>query len=191
MNKDNSGVVSRETPFVDVTSDREARPRYWVAVLVQMCTEKKVGERLTKLHIENYVPTQKEVHQWSDRKKYVERVVIPMVVFVRVDEVLEKQLKTYSFVYKLLSYPGSKNAAVIPEEQIESLKFMLNHADSNVVLDNNLLQIGEEVRIVRGSLKGLEGELHVVDMDKMMVAIRIECLGCACVNVALTDVERL
>lgn len=191
MNKDNSGVVSCETPFVDVTSDREARPRYWVAVLVQMCTEKKVGERLTKLHIENYVPTQKEVHQWSDRKKYVERVVIPMVVFVRVDEVLEKQLKTYSFVYKLLSYPGSKNAAVIPEEQIESLKFMLNHADSNVVLDNNLLQIGEEVRIVRGSLKGLEGELHVVDMDKMMVAIRIECLGCACVNVALTDVERL
>lgn len=191
MNKDNSGVVSCETPFVDVTSDREARPKYWVAVLVQMCTEKKVGERLTKLHIENYVPTQKEVHQWSDRKKYVERVVIPMVVFVRVDEVLEKQLKTYSFVYKLLSYPGSKNAAVIPEEQIESLKFMLNHADSNVVLDNNLLQIGEEVRIVRGSLKGLEGELHVVDMDKMMVAIRIECLGCACVNVALTDVERL
>lgn len=191
MNKDNSGVVSRETPFVDVTSDREARPRYWVAVLVQMCTEKKVGERLTKLHIENYVPTQKEVHQWSDRKKYVERVVIPMVVFVRVDEVLEKQLKTYSFIYKLLSYPGSKNAAVIPEEQIESLKFMLNHADSNVVLNNNLLQIGEEVRIVRGSLKGLEGELHVVDMDKMMVAIRIECLGCACVNVALTDVERL
>lgn len=191
MNKDNSGVVSRETPFVDVTSDREARPRYWVAVLVQMCTEKKVGERLAKLNIENYVPTQKEVHQWSDRKKYVERVVIPMVVFVRVDEVLEKQLKTYSFVYKLLSYPGSKNAAVIPEEQIESLKFMLNHADSNVVLDNNLLQIGEEVRIVRGSLKGLEGELHVVDMDKMMVAIRIECLGCACVNVALTDVERL
>ena len=191
MNKDNSGVVSCETPFVDVTSDREARPKYWVAVLVQMCTEKKVGERLTKLHIENYVPTQKEVHQWSDRKKYVERVVIPMVVFVRVDEVLEKQLKTYSFVYKLLSYPGSKNAAVIPEEQIESLKFMLNHADSNVVLDNNLLQIGEAVRIVRGSLKGLEGELHVVDMDKMMVAIRIECLGCACVNVALTDVERL
>lgn len=191
MNKDNSGVVSCETPFVDVTSDREARPKYWVAVLVQMCTEKKVGERLTKLHIENYVPTQKEVHQWSDRKKYVERVVIPMVVFVRVDEVLEKQLKTYSFIYKLLSYPGSKNAAVIPEEQIESLKFMLNHADSNVELNNNLLQIGEEVRIVRGSLKGLEGELHVVDMDKMMVAIRIECLGCACVNVALTDVERL
>ncbi len=191
MNKDNSGVVSCETPFVDVTSDREARPKYWVAVLVQMCTEKKVGERLAKLNIESYVPTQKEVHQWSDRKKYVERVVIPMVVFVRVDEVLEKQLKTYSFIYKLLSYPGSKNAAVIPEEQIESLKFMLNHADSSVVLNNNLLQIGEEVRIVRGSLKGLEGELHVVDMDKMMVAIRIECLGCACVNVALTDVERL
>lgn len=191
MNKDNDGNVSLETPFVNVTSDGEAYPKYWIAVLVQMCTEKKVGERLSKLNIENYVPTQLELHQWSDRKKKVERVVIPMVVFVKVDSLLEQHLKTYSFIYKILSYPGDKHAAVIPEEQIERLKFMLDHADSSVELNNDMLQVGEKVRIVRGSLKGLEGELHIVDADKMMVAIRIECLGCACVNIALTDVERL
>ena len=40
------------------TTDREAYPKRWIAVLVQMCTEKKVSERLSKLGIENYVPTQ-------------------------------------------------------------------------------------------------------------------------------------
>ena len=52
-----------------VTTDREAHPTRWVAALVQMCTEKKVGERLTKLGVENYVPTQTEIRQWSDRKR--------------------------------------------------------------------------------------------------------------------------
>ena len=191
MNKDNRDVISLEASFVNGTSDREAHPKHWIAVLVQMCTEKKVSEKLCKLAIENYIPTQLEVHQWSDRKKKVERIVIPMVVFVKVDDVIERQLKTYSFIYKVLSYPGHKSAAIIPDEQIERLKFMLNHAEASVELNNNLLQIGEKVRIVRGSLKGLEGELHIIDEDKMVVAIRIECLGCACINVSLKDVERL
>lgn len=65
-------------------------------MLVQMCTEKKVGERLSKLGIENYVLTQMEMHQWSDRKKKIERVVMPMVVFVHTDEHTEKQIRNYS-----------------------------------------------------------------------------------------------
>ena len=64
------------------TTDREAYPKRWFAVLVQMCTEKKVGEKLNKMKIENYVPTQQEIHLWSDRKKKIDRVVIPMVVFI-------------------------------------------------------------------------------------------------------------
>lgn len=191
MNTDIYNAITKDASLANGTSDREAHPEHWIAVLVQMCTERKVGEKLSKLSVENYVPTQSEIHQWSDRKKKIERVVIPMVVFVRVTEEIEKKLKTYSFINKVLSYPGHKTAAIIPDEQIERLKFMLKHADSSVELNNELLQVGEKVRIARGSLKGLEGELHIVDANKMMVAIRIECLGYACVNVSLTDVERL
>lgn len=191
MSTNNTNLSTRTSSPVDVTGDREAHPKYWIAALVQMCTERKVGEKLSKLNIENWVPTQSEIHQWSDRKKRVLRVVIPMIVFARVDNVEETQLKSLSFINKILSYPGQKNPAIIPDEQIERLKFMLNNAESNVELDNNQLQIGEQVRIVRGSLKGLEGELHVIDSDKMMVALRIECLGCACVKVSSADIERI
>ena len=69
--------------FVNGINDREACPKRWVAALVQMNCERKVAARLDKMGIENYVAIQKEEHQWSDRRKKIERVVIPMVVFVR------------------------------------------------------------------------------------------------------------
>ena len=176
-------------PVVSVTTDREAHPVRWVAALVQMCTEKKVGDRLKKLGIENYVPNQTEIHQWSDRKKKIERVVIPMVVFVRADETTERTLRMQSFIRKILTYPGQTAAAVIPDDQIERLKFMLKQADSPVELREQHLQVGDRVRIVRGALQGLEGELCKSVPGKSMVAIRIDGLGYACVSVSVGDLE--
>ena len=174
-------------PVVSVTTDREAHPVRWIAALVQMCTEKKVGNRLTKLGIENYVPTQTEIHQWSDRKKKIERVVIPMVVFVRADEATERILRMQSFIRKILTYPGQQAAAVIPDDQIDRLKFMLKQADSPVELMPENLRVGDRVRIVRGALQGLEGELCKSVPEKSMVAIRIDGLGYACVSVSVGD----
>ena len=175
---------------VPVTTDREAHPKRWVAALVQMCTEKKVGERLTKLGVENYVPTQTEIRQWSDRKKKVERVVIPMVVFVHTDEKTERSLRMHSFIRKILNYPGQTAAAVIPDDQINRLKFMLRQSDSPVEMMEQHLQVGDKVQIVRGALQGLEGELYK-NVDKSMVAIHIEALGYACVSVSVEDIEKI
>ncbi len=175
--------------IVNGTTDREAYPKYWIAALVQMCTEQKVSTKLNKLGITNYVPTQTEIHQWSDRKKKVERIVIPMVVFVFVDKDIEKQLRTYSFIYKFISYPGQKEAAIIPDEQIEHLKFMLNNADSTVEVSNTIYEIGDEIEIVRGPLKGLHGELCYFEKDKPMIGVYLELLGYACVNINISDIK--
>lgn len=189
MSTSKSNLNSCAKSLVDGTSDREAHPKYWIAVLVQMNTEQKASIRLSKLGITNYVPTQTEIHQWSDRKKKIERIVIPMVVFVQVDKEIEKSLITYSFIYKFISYPGHKEAAIIPDEQIEKLKFMLNNADSNVDASDSVYEVGEEVEIVRGPLKGFSGELCYFEKGKPMVGIHIELLGYACVNVNISDVK--
>ena len=188
-----TNVYSSESEMesiVPVTTDREAHPKRWIAALVQMCMEKKVGERLTKLGVENYVPTQTEIRQWSDRKKKVERVVIPMVVFVHTDEKTERSLRMHSFIRKILTYPGQTTAAVIPNDQIDRLKFMLRHSDSPVEMMEQRLQVGDKVQIVRGALQGLEGELYK-NVDKSMVAIHIEALGYACVSVSVEDIEKI
>lgn len=175
--------------FVNGTNDREAHPKYWIAVLVQMNTEQKSSTKLSTLGITNYVPTQSEIHQWSDRKKKIEKVVIPMVIFVHVDKETEKQLRTYSFIFKFISYPGQKEVAKIPDEQIENLKFMLNNAETTVEVSDSLFEIGEEVEIVRGSLKGLYGKLCYFEKGKPKVGIYLELLGYACVSVNINDVK--
>ena len=180
---------SCENSFVNGTNDREARPKYWIAVLVQMNTEQKSSTKLTKLGITNYVPTQSEIHQWSDRKKKIERIVIPMIVFVQVDKETEKTLRTYSFIYKFISYPGQKEPAIIPDEQIEKLKFMLNNAETAVEISDSIFEVGEEVEIVRGPLKGFSGELCYFEKGKPMIGVYLELLGYACVSVNKNDVK--
>ena len=189
MNTVQTALPSFSDSIVDGTTDREAHPKRWIAALVQSCTEKRVGARLDKLEVENYIPTQTEIHQWSDRKKKIERIVIPMIVFIHTDEMTERRLRMQTYIRKILSYPGQWKAAVIPDSQINRLKFMLRHAETSVELLEQSLQVGETVRVVRGPLKGLEGEICMAKDDKPMVAIRIDCLGYACVNIEKSDVE--
>ena len=62
------------------TGEGVAHSKRWYVALVRMHHEKKVAERLDKIGIENFVPVQQEVHQWSDRRKVVESVLLPMMV---------------------------------------------------------------------------------------------------------------
>ena len=183
-------MLHGESPVsaVNVTDDREAYPKRWVAALVQVHSERSVSKRLQDMGIECWVPTQSEVHQWSDRKKKVERVVIPMIVFVHVQESDIKPLAYHSFIHKLLTAPGQRTPAIIPDAQIESLRFMLGQSEAAVEIRDRVLRTGDHVRIVRGPLKNLEGELCKVEQDKPMVAVLIDCLGYACISIDKADV---
>ena len=108
-------------------------------MLVQVNFEKRTATRLGKVGYETYIPAQQEVHQWSDRKKKVDCLIMPMVVFVRATEHEEEWLRNQSFFHKLLALPGSDEgkkrfATPIPDNQIERLKFLLENAESKVAI---------------------------------------------------------
>jgi len=176
--------------FVNGTNDREAYPKYWIAVLVQMNCERKTADKLSKLGISNYVPIQKEVHQWSDRRKKINRVVIPMVVFAQVDDNEKNTVRTLSFIYKLITYPGQNQPAIIPDNQIAQLRFMVENSASEIVMKDTTLNVGDRVKVNRGALKGLVGNVCYIEEKKPMVAIRLDFLGYACVSIPTTDVEQ-
>lgn len=182
------GNVQREEgSFVNGTNDGEAYPKRWVAALVQMNCEKKVAAKLDKMGIANYVPIQKEEHQWSDRKKRIDRVVIPMVVFVRLTQNEEDRFRRLPFIIRFISYPGAEELATpIPDEQIESLKLLLANAESNVVFTENI-EIGDAVRIINGPLKGLYG--FCCGLNHSEIAIHVELLGYAMVHVHMSKID--
>ena len=186
MEKDGD-VCDLKGSFVNGTNDGEAYPKRWVAALVQMNCEKKVAAKLDKMGIANYVPIQKEEHQWSDRKKRIDRVVIPMVVFVRLTQNEEDEFRRLPFIIRFITYPGAKELATpIPDEQIESLKFLLANAESKVCFTENI-EIGDPIKIINGPLKGLSG--FCCGLNQSEVAIHVEILGFATTYISKSNIE--
>ena len=177
-----------EESLVNGTNDREAYPKRWIAVLVQVNCEKRTATQLGKVGYETYIPTQQEIHQWSDRKKKVERLIMPMVVFVRATVREEEWLRDQSYIHKLLALPGSDEdkkrfATPIPDNQIERLKFLLENAETEVSIVSNF-KVGDSVRVTSGPLKGLEGVVSAADEKSSIVGVLIDGLGYACVKIA-------
>lgn len=178
--------------FVNGTNDREAYPKRWIAVLVQVNCEKKAATFLNKVGYETYIPTQLEVHQWSDRKKRVARLIIPMVVFVHATVREEEWLRDQSYIHKLLALPGTDEdkkgfATTIPDYQIERLKFLLENAETEVTIVSNF-KVGDSVCVASGPLKGLEGVVSKADEKSSVVGVLIDGLGYACVKIAKCDI---
>lgn len=162
----------------------------WLAAYVRMHHEKRVRERLTAMDIKNFLPVQEEIRQWSDRKKKMERILIPMMIFVCVDATERRMVISHPSVLRFLTLRGEHSPAEIPDEQMERFQFMLDHSESDINFNTENMHPGEKVRVVKGSLAGLEGELIMVE-GKSRIAIRIHQLGCAEVEMNASMVEKI
>lgn len=146
--------------------------------------KKKVAELLGKMGIETFVPVQQEIHQWSDRRKLVEAVLLPMMVFVHADQKERMAALTISTVSRYMVLRGEGKPAVIPDDQMARFRFMLDYSDKTISMNYSPLARGERVRVIKGPLMGLVGELVTLD-GKSKVAVRLDMLGCACVDMPI------
>ncbi len=144
----------------------------WYAVYTRSRHEKKLMDLLMEKGIEAYVPMRKVLHQWSDRKKFVEEPIIRSYCFVKVDR------KNY---YEVLNTPGavryvwfSGKPASIPERQINALK-IITGANLEVESLPDTFRPGVKVRINAGPLTGFSGELVSIARKKKVI-IRIDQL---------------
>ncbi|MEG0889804.1 MAG: UpxY family transcription antiterminator [Bacteroides sp.] len=164
--------------------------KHWLAAYVRLHHEKRTRDHLLSMGIECFLPVQEEIHQWSDRRKKVELIVLPMIIFVRVD-VSERALPlTLSSVLRYLVLRGESTPAIIPDAQMDRFRFMLDYSEETVELCPAPLVPGECVRVIKGPLTGLEGELLLMN-GKSKVAIRIDMLGVAQVNMSVRYVEKI
>lgn len=174
----------------NVTGRSVAHSKRWLVAVVRIYHEKKTSERLTKMGIENFLPIQQEYHQWSDRRKVIDRVLLPMMIFVHVDLQEQKEVLTLSAVTRYMVLRGESAPAVIPDEQMLRFKFMLDYSEETISMSSSPLSPGEKIRVIKGPLAGLEGELVTVN-GKSKVAVRLTMLGCAFVDIPVGCVESI
>lgn len=185
----NDNLNTHGVPPVNGTDDREARSIFWIAVYTRPRSEKKAASELNKLGIETYLPIQKILKEWSDRNKLVDVPVIPMILFANITSENLYTIKTHPLILHYISDSEKKGPAHIPNNQIEKLKFMLGQSEVPVSFEQGYFKSDEIVEIVRGSLKGLIGQVKAVKDDMTEVWISIDLLGGAIMKINSTELE--
>ena len=104
----------------------------WYVAYVLSRHEKKTAERLTKMGIENFLPVQEEIRQWTHRRQKVTRVVIPMMIFVHATPQERAEVLTLSSVSRYMVLRGEHTPAVIPDLQMERFKLLLDLSEDAV-----------------------------------------------------------
>lgn len=150
-------------PFPVSTSEMEN----WYAVQTRARHEKLVSQRFQERGITAFLPLVTEVHRWSDRKKVVELPLFSCYVFARIAPTNVDRLRVLRVdgVLRLVGVRGE--GTPIPDDQIESVRILVEERRS--WSSHPFLTLGQRVRVRSGALNGMEGILVSRNGDRTLV----------------------
>ncbi len=156
----------------------------WLVIYTRPRAEKQVNERLIEAGFETYLPLQKVVRQWSDRKKKVEIPLFSSYIFIFTNEKEREKILNVFGVVRFVFYLGKP--AVVREIEIENIKEFLHRTKGSEIKFERY----KMVEIVEGPLKGKSG--IVEQISKSTLKINIEQLGVSLIaNVNKSTVRQL
>lgn len=171
---------------------------HWFVAVVNSRHEKAVDARLKDLGVTSYVATQSEMRVWANgRRKLVERVVIPARVFIKCSEKQRLDIVRLPFIQRFMVNRAvetgglNKPVAIIPDLQMDRLAFMLGQSDALVEFDPMIFKVNDNVRVLRGPLRGLEGEIVKNPDGSHSLTVGLDILGGARITVDPRDVEKI
>ena len=96
----------------------------WYALYTKSRTEKKTGQELVSKGIETFLPLEKILKEWSDRKKWVEEPLFRSYIFVHINKAEHFKVLNASGIVRFITFEGK--AVPIPDLQIEAIKQFIN-----------------------------------------------------------------
>ena len=137
----------------------------WIAVYTKSRHEKVVIQELENKNIEAYCPIFKERRQWSDRKRWVEFPLFRSYVFAKIELKNSIYILQAMGVHHIIKFQG--NISIIPNEIIQNIKSMI---DGGFTVEQvEYFVKGDEVIVVEGPLKGMEGIVVKIKNENKLV----------------------
>ena len=146
--------------------------RPWWAVYTRHQHEKAVAEMLSKKGFDVLLPLYESTRHWKDRRKVLSLPLFPCYLFVRGGIDRRLQVVTTPGVHMIL-YRG-QHVAIIPDLEIESIR---RAAEGPLRVEPHpFIKCGTRVRIIRGTLEGVEGIL-VREKNLCRLILSVEMLA--------------
>lgn len=129
----------------------------WLVFYTKSRHEKKVHDFLLKRGYDVFLPLQKVMRQWSDRKKKVEVPLFNSYIFVfesedRITDILQVPGITWNIRY-------NNKPAELRTEELEIIKrFLASGLFVETGIEENV-NLGDAVEVIDGPLRGLKGKV--------------------------------
>lgn len=144
----------------------------WYALYTTPRAEKQIHQRLLDEEIETFLPLQKTFRKWSDRRKLIEKPLLPSYIFVKTRPRFFPKVYNIRGILKFVSFEGKPVS--IPQKQIDNLRLLVD-SDADITVTSEKYEQGDNVEVISGSLRGLTGELIRIG-SRNRVVIRINKL---------------
>jgi len=161
---------------------RQEKGDPWCAVYTRHQHEKSISEMLEAKGFEVFLPLYESTRRWKDRRMVLSLPLFPCYVFVRGAHERRLPVLTTPGVHMIIS--RGERVATVPDEEIEAIRRIVEGQVS--AEPHPFLRCGERVRVVRGSLEGVEGILTrkknlyrlvlSVDMLAQSVSVEVDAL---------------
>jgi transcription antitermination factor NusG len=145
----------------------------WFAIHTMSRHEKKVSAELSRRGITTFLPLLNQRRRWSDRYQEIAVPLFPCYSFVRLPP-SSKELHWVMRIRGVVGLVGNQGCGTaIPDKEIEQVRRLLDQEGPCAI--HPFLRVGQRVRILNGSLAGLEGILVSLNRDQSLV-ISIELI---------------
>ena len=163
---------------------------HWYIGHTRTFHEKKVAARLADMGVDVFVATQKEKRKWSDRIKYVDKVVLNGYVFIHTTEEERLEiLKNHVGLIGFMSRKGTYRPIIVPDKQMERFRTFLTQHDEMVEFMMEDFTPGDKVVITQGPLTGIEGEIIKIE-NKNKFCVRLDGFGTASINIESNNIYK-
>ena len=140
----------------------------WFVIYTKLRQELKVLERLTRLRIEAYTPTNLEVRKWSDRKKKVTVCLLPSMVLVYLEEKEVSKVFEVPGVRRYLFVHGER--ARVTNDEVLAMKHYIENTYQ--LLDKKDHLVGSKIKI-----PSLNQEAEIISVKGKRCIAQLELLG--------------
>ena len=129
----------------------------WFVAYTKPRCEFKALSYFEIIGISAYVPTFKEVRQWTDRKKIVEKPAIGGYVFFEVDSLVYELINVNPFIRSVVRFDGK--VVEISDSEMELFKNTVKHG----AIDQKKITSGSFVKIQNGPFNNKTMFLSFID----------------------------
>ena len=143
----------------------------WYVLQVMTGEEESVKKKIIRdLHgVYPLVFKRKVMERRQGVWKEVTRILFPSYVFVQMT-MNEKNYYTVKDIPYVLSFLGSKEPEAVPDKQMANI---LRFCDDDEFVGISKIEIGKDVKVIDGPLKGYEGQIIKIDKRKGRAKVRI------------------